>query len=95
MRNERPQDDRKPKGLLARLDRAAEKMNAFLLVLAIGLAVLDFTCFWVLQIRNTLPPVTRVSASPSRAAQAATPAGGALVAATPSRPPGAASRLQQ
>lgn len=91
MRNERPQEDGKAKGLLARLDRAAEKMNAFLLVLAIGLAVLDFTCFWVLQIRNALPPVTHVSPSAASAAQAATPSGGAFAAAKPSRPAGAAA----
>ena len=32
--------------LTARLDRAAGDMNAFLLVLAIGLAALDLTCLW-------------------------------------------------
>ena len=35
--------------LLARLDAAAQDLNAMLLVLAIGLAVLDFTCFFALE----------------------------------------------
>lgn len=97
MRNERPQEDGKAKGLLARLDRAAEKMNAFLLVLAIGLAVLDFTCFWIFRIRDALPPVARISAqaaassAPAAASTPAAPGGQAMVAAKPSRPAAAAA----
>lgn len=71
MRNESPRNDRPATGLFARLDNAAGKMNAFLLVLAIGLAALDFTCFWVFQVRDALPSVTRISANPAVAAKPA------------------------
>ena len=74
MRNERPRDDGTAKGMVARLDRAAEQMNAFLLVLAIGLAVLDFTCFWIIKVRDAGPTVTRIAPSPAAAAQTASPA---------------------
>lgn len=40
---------------LRRLDRAAELINPFLLVLAIGLVILDLTCFLTLKIAG-LPP---------------------------------------
>ena len=61
-----------PKGLLDRLDRAAGNMNAYLLVIAIGLAALDFTCFWIFQARNALPPGGRTGAT---AAMNSAPAG--------------------
>ena len=41
-----PRDHDRPKTLVARLDRIAREMNAFLVVLAIGLATLDATCYW-------------------------------------------------
>jgi hypothetical protein len=41
----RPYDNRSPKALALRLDRAFGEMNAFLLALAIGLAALDATYF--------------------------------------------------
>jgi hypothetical protein len=47
----------------ARLDRAAGDMNAFLLVLAIGLAMLDVTCLWAFRMRDALPAMARVSAT--------------------------------
>ena len=53
------------KRLIDRLDRAAHDMNAMLLVLAIGLAALDATCFFAFQARNALSEVNRVSADPS------------------------------
>ena len=74
MRNEKPRDDGKTNGMVARLDRAAEKMNAFLLVLAMGLAVLDFTCFWIIKVHDAGPTVTRIASSPAAAAQTASPA---------------------
>ena len=46
-----------------RLDRAAGELNAFLLVLAIGLAVLDFTCFFAFQVRDALPSPARLEAT--------------------------------
>ena len=50
-------------GLAARLDRAARDMNAVLLMLAIGLAALDFSCFFALQLRDAMPPVQRVDSA--------------------------------
>jgi len=38
-------------------------MNAFLLVLAIGLATLDLTCLWAFKLRDALPAMTHTSAS--------------------------------
>jgi hypothetical protein len=64
MEKPRPGEQQSPKGFLARLDHAAAKMNAFLLVIAIGLGALDFTCFWVLQVREAMPAATRVSDGP-------------------------------
>jgi hypothetical protein len=37
------------KALVRRLDRCAGELNAFLMVLAVGLAVLDGTCFAMLR----------------------------------------------
>jgi hypothetical protein len=42
--------------LMARLDAAAQDLNAVLLVLAIGLAILDFTCFFALEVTKAIPP---------------------------------------
>jgi hypothetical protein len=44
-----------PRRLLHRLDRVFAEMNVILLALAIGLAVLDVTCFSVLRLGNVLP----------------------------------------
>lgn len=46
----------KPRGIAARMDRAAADVNAVLLVLAIGLAALDFSCFFAFKLRDALPP---------------------------------------
>ena len=62
--------ERKPP-LLDRLDAAARDLNAVLLVLAIGLAVLDFTCFFALEVRNAIPPrlpTEAIAATPATAA---------------------------
>lgn len=89
MEHGKPRQAQAAKGLLARLDRAAEQMNAFLLVLAIGLAVLDFTCFWIIKVHDTLPTVTRIAASPAAAAQPPSPASDtSAVVKPPSRPAG-------
>lgn len=63
MQNPLPGKDPRPRSLAARLDRAARDMNAFLLVLAIGLATLDLTCLWAFKLRDALPSMTRSSAS--------------------------------
>ena len=85
MQNHWPRNDQPAKGLMARLDDAAGKMNAFLLVIAIGLAALDFTCFWIIQMRNALPPIAHVGTHPADSAKAAAAArhGGAEAAAAP------------
>jgi hypothetical protein len=70
MQNRLPNKDPQPKGLAARLDRAAGNMNAFLLVLAIGLATLDLTCFWAFKMRNALPAMTTSSPVANKPAQA-------------------------
>jgi hypothetical protein len=59
----RPQNGCRAKGLVARLDHATRDLNAFLLVLAIGLAVLDLTCFWAMTLRDVLPAGRGASAA--------------------------------
>jgi hypothetical protein len=49
--------------LATRLDRAARDMNAFLLVVAIGLATLDLTCLWAFKLRDALPAFSHTAAS--------------------------------
>jgi len=68
----------------AGFDRAVRELNAFLLVLAIGLAVLDATCFIAFEVRDSLPSATLANAGPA----AAMPLGGAqsLTALSPSKP---------
>jgi hypothetical protein len=49
-------------------------LNAFLLVLAIGLATLDLTCFWAFKMRDALPAMalattSSAAANPSKAPQ--------------------------
>jgi hypothetical protein len=41
--------------LLTRLDAAAQDLNAILLVVAVGLAVLDFTCFFAFEVGKAIP----------------------------------------
>lgn len=59
--------------LINRLDSAAQDLNAVLLVLAIGLAVLDFTCFFAFEVRNALPPHLPQAASVATSATAVIP----------------------
>lgn len=40
--------------LVRRLDRAAGQLNAFLVILAIGLALLDLTCFSALTVERAI-----------------------------------------
>ena len=87
MLNRSPQEDNSPKRLLARLDRVAREMNAFLLVLALGLAALDLTCLWAFRIADALPAI-----APSNATGAvmpnkpAVPPGRTMAAVAPSNP---------
>lgn len=49
------------KDLLGRLDRVAGDLNVLLLVVALGLAVLDFTFFVTQKTIDNLPPITQIS----------------------------------
>ncbi|HEX3862937.1 MAG TPA: hypothetical protein VHY35_14710 [Stellaceae bacterium] len=48
------------RGLLRRMDRIAGDLNVLLVVIAIGLATLDFTFLVTQRVVEKLPPVTRV-----------------------------------
>jgi hypothetical protein len=43
-----------PTSLIGRLDRIAGHMNAFLVVVAIGLALLDLTCFSAVTVEKAI-----------------------------------------
>jgi len=73
--------------LVNRLDAATRDLNAVLLVLAIGLAVLDLTCFLAVEIRSALPP-TRTGSAALAEPRPATPLGNA---AAPAAKAGAAA----
>lgn len=64
---------RKKRPLWNRLDAAAEDLNAVLLVLAIGLAVLDFTCFFAFEVSKAMPPRLPAEAAVATPATAAIP----------------------
>jgi len=65
-------------------DRAVGELNAFLLVLAIGLAVLDGTCFLAFKVRDSLPSARLANAGASAAMPLPRPQ--SVAALTPSRP---------
>ncbi len=44
------QNHNSPKGLFERLEQRTKELNAFLVVLAIGLLALDATCFTLLKL---------------------------------------------
>ena len=67
MQNRSPKKHPPPRSLAARLDRAAGDVNAFLLVLAIGLATLDLTCLWAFKMRDALPAMARSTATSTMA----------------------------
>lgn len=49
------------KDLIERLDRIAGHLNVLLVVIALGLATLDFTFFVTQRIVDSLPPVTHMT----------------------------------
>jgi hypothetical protein len=63
MPNRVPEKTPQAKAFAARLYRAARDVNAFLLVLAIGLAMLDVTYLWAFKMRDALPAMARASAT--------------------------------
>ena len=72
--------------LIDRLDRGAREMNAFLLVVAIGLAALDITGFVAFTIRDAAPSLARGSVNPSDAARRASSLGPSVAVLVPTRP---------
>ena len=87
MLNRSPQQDDWRKPLLVRLDRVAGEVNAFLFVLALGLAALDLTCLWAFRMADALPAMARGhvtgAVTPNKPA---VPAGRSTAALTPSNP---------
>ena len=67
MQNRSPKKNPPPRSLTAWLDRAAGDMNAFLLVLAIGLATLDLPCLWAFKMRDALPAMAQATATSTMA----------------------------
>ena len=87
MSNRSPQENNSPKRLVARLERVAGEMNAFLFVLALGLAALDLTCLWAFRMADALPAMARSQATGAVTPnKPAVPAGRSMAAMTPSNP---------
>jgi hypothetical protein len=49
------------KELAQRVDRVTGHLNVLLVVIALGLATLDFTFFLTEKVVDSLPPITRIS----------------------------------
>ena len=88
MQNQSPRNQGRAERLTARIDRATSDVNAFLLVLAVGLAVLDFTCFFAFKLENALPSPARVETNHSLLAKPAAAAGQQPMAAIAPTQPG-------
>jgi hypothetical protein len=87
MLNRSPQEDGSPKPLLLRLDRLAREINAFLFVLALGLATLDLTCLWAFRMADALPAMAQSNATGAvMPNKPAVPAGRPMAALAPSNP---------
>lgn len=67
-----PQTRMSFKDLVQRLDRVAGHLNVLLVVVALGLATLDFTFFLTEKIVDALPPVTHISYDSNAPQQAST-----------------------
>ena len=86
MENPWPEKERTKKRWFNRLDSAAAEVNPILVVLAIGLAVLDFTCLFAIELRDALPVTRHVSAEPSLAAKASIPVDQSVTTWVPAKP---------
>lgn len=86
MDNERLDRSERAKPWGPRLDRAVRELNAFLLVLAIGLATLDFTCFFAFKVRDALPSAARVSTNPALVTKSALASHQSIAALGPTAP---------
>jgi hypothetical protein len=56
-----PQKRLQIREMLRRLDAAAANLNVLLVVIAMGLAMLDFTFLVTQRVIDNLPPITRLS----------------------------------
>lgn len=56
-----PQTRPSLKELVQRVDRVAGHLNVLLLVIALGLATLDFTFYVTEKVVDSLPPITHVN----------------------------------
>jgi hypothetical protein len=63
-----PQTRTSIKDLAQRVDRVAGHLNVLLVVIALGLATLDFTFFVTEKVVDNLPPITQVSDAPASTA---------------------------
>ena len=86
MENQSPRNHGRAEPWTVRLDRLAGELNAFLLVLAIGLAILDFTCFFAFKVRDALPSPARIEADRSLMAKPAAATGQPMSAIAPTKP---------
>jgi hypothetical protein len=85
MENPVRQRNGRKRRLVNRLEDAAKDLNAVLLVLAIGLAILDLTCFLAVQIRSAMPPQAAAAPSLSQTKPGAAP-GDKVTALAPPQP---------
>src|SRR5260221_13993415 len=88
MENPWPEKVKTKKRWFSRLDSAAAEVNPILVVLAIGLAGLDFTCLFAIELRDALPGARHVSAEPSLAATARIPVDQSVTTWVPAKPAG-------
>lgn len=62
MMNHHPRQERASvRALLHRADRVAADLNVLLVVIALGLATLDFTFFVTQKFVDNLPPITHIN----------------------------------
>lgn len=87
MENDSPRDKSRKHRWNDRFNGATRDLNAILVVVAIGLAVLDFTCFIALTARNAIPSATPARPVPAAVAAATTtPKQMSMAAMSPTKP---------
>ncbi len=62
-----PPQDQAPQTLMQRIDRLAGEVNGFLMIFAIGLAVLDLTCFVAFEAIDIVRPAFEVQIAAAQA----------------------------
>ena len=86
MDNRPQQKNRGANQWAARLDRTAGELNVVLLVLAIGLGILDVTCFLAFKARDALPSPARIEVDAAVASKPIATLGQTLTAVAPTKP---------